>query len=243
MSSKNIEEPTTSVQHVQVPDPTDFKDLKPTDRLVYANMRRFMNKDTYTCYPSMQTISKKCDLTVQTIQNSIRRLVKFGYIEILPEKHNNKNNIYRFKKIEDDYERFTNEFLDNKDINANEKAYLIGLQSQCYKNGEYALTSYSNGELANKLNMSRHTVAKMNMSLKAKDIMVELQTAKFDQEGFNKIVKAIDLAKIGQKVLFEIAVNHEDRLAQLEKLVEILVKENKELKKQLHEAIPQSFTM
>lgn len=64
--------------------------------------------------------------------------------------------------------------------------------------------------------------------------MTELQTAKFDEDGFNKIIKAIDLAKIGQKVLFEIAVDHEDRLQQLELLVPKLLKENLDLKKQLN---------
>ena len=31
-----------TIQHVQVPDPNDFKGLKPTDKLVYANIRRFI---------------------------------------------------------------------------------------------------------------------------------------------------------------------------------------------------------
>lgn len=226
-------------QHVQVPDPTDFKDLKPTDRLVYANIRRFMDKNTYTCYPSMTTIANKCGLTVQTIQNSIKRLTKFGYIEILPNKHNGKNNIYKFKKLESDFERFTNEFLDNKDITPNEKAYLIGLQSQCYKQSDYALTTYSNQEIANTLDISLSSVKRFNTSLKTKEIMTELQTAKFDEEGFNKIVKAIDLAKIGQKVLFEVAVDHEERIRQLEKFVTIILNKYKELKKQLN---PESST-
>ena len=96
-----------------------------------------MNKDTYTCYPSIRTITDKCGITDKTVQVSIKRLVKWGYIEILKEKHNQKNNIYKFKKLDDDFERFTNEFLDNKIIDANEKAYLIGLQSQCYKSSYY----------------------------------------------------------------------------------------------------------
>ena len=39
-----------SQQHVQVPDPVkEKKELKPIDYLVYANIRRYMNKDTKTC--------------------------------------------------------------------------------------------------------------------------------------------------------------------------------------------------
>lgn len=231
------------VQHVQVPDPSNFNDLKPTDKLVYANIRRFMNEDTYTCYPSMSTIAKKCGVTVQTVQSAIKRLVKFGYIEILQEKHNSKNNIYKFPKLTDNFERFTNEFLDHKEMTPNEKAYLIGLQSQCYKEGDFALTTYSNSEIANTLDISLNSVKKYNHSLTVKEIMTELQTAKYDENGFNKIVKAINLAKIGQKVLFEIAVDHEDRITTLEKMVTSLLHENKELKKQLGMQIPNSFEM
>ena len=234
-----MEENKNYAKHVQIPDPDDYKGLKPTDRLVYANIRRFMNKDTMTCYPSISTISKFCDVTPQTVQNSIKRLVKHGYIEILPEKHNSKNNIYKFKKLEKDFERFTDEFLDNPDLTPNEKAYLIGLQSQCYKNGQYAVTSYSNNAIANNLDISLNSVKKYNTSLKTKEIMQELKTVSFDENGFAKVIKAIDMAKIGQQVLFEVAVNHEDRIQQLEVLVQKLMQENKELNKKLNENIIQ----
>ena len=232
-------EENENIQHVQVPDPDEYKGLKPTDKLVYANIRRFMNKDTMTCYPSMTTIAKVCDVTVPTVQSAIKRLVKHGYIEILPDKHNSKNNIYKFKKIEKDFERFTNEFLDNPDLTPNEKAYLIGLQSQCYKNGQYAVTSYSNNKIANNLDMSLNSVKKYNTSLKAKEIMQELKSVSFDEQGFAKVIKAIDMAKIGQQVLFEVAINHEDRIQQLETLVEKLLNENKELNKMLQQNITQ----
>ena len=74
--------------------------------------------------------------------------------------------------------------------------------------------------------MSLSSVYRNNLSLKTKEVMTELQTVKNDEEGFAKLVKAIDLAKIGQKILFEVAVNHEDRIQNLEKLVEALMKEN-----------------
>lgn len=241
MENNKTEKP--KVQHVQVPDPSGCNDLKPTDKLVYANIRRFMNKDTYTCYPSMSTIANKCGVTVQTVQHSIKRLVKWGYLEILPEKHNSKNNIYKFPKLSEDFERFTDAFLDNPELTSSEKAYLIGLQSQCYKDGDYALTTYTNTEIADILNISTKSVSRFNTSLETKQVMTELRTVKNDEEGFNKLVKAIDLAKIGQKILFEVAVDHEDRIRSLEKTVELLIKENRELKKQLHPEIPTSFPM
>lgn len=63
-------------QHVQVPDPSGCNDLKPTDRLVYANIRRFMNKDTMECHPSIATIAKCCGIGEKTVKRSIDRLVK-----------------------------------------------------------------------------------------------------------------------------------------------------------------------
>lgn len=89
--------------------------------------------------------------------------------------------------------------------------------------------------------MSLSSVNRYNTSLKTKEIMTELQTARCDEEGFKKIVKAIELSKIGQQVLFEVAVNHEDRIQQLERTVELLIKENQALKKQLNPQTPNSF--
>ena len=228
------------VQHVQVPDPDPAKKMKPTDRLVYAHLRSYMNKDTFECFPSLQTLASKSDLSINTIQRSINNLISLGLIEKITGGKG-KSNKYKFPKLENDFERFTPEFLSHKDTTPNEKAYLIGLQSQCYKNGQYAMTTYSNRELAENLNMSEASVQRYNSSLKSKEIMLELQTCKHDDEGFNKIVKAIDMARVGQKVLFEIAVNHEDRLQQLEKLLEVVLKENKELKKQLQ--LPKQWSL
>lgn len=218
------------IQHVQVPDPSGLKDLKPIDRLVYANMRRFMNKDTYTCYPSLSTLTEKCGVTKPTVCSSIKRLVKYGYIEILPEKMRT-NNIYKFKKLIEDFERFTPEFLDDTRFSPGEKSYMMGLQSQSYKSGGFAITTYSNEQLAQKLNMSERGVRNYNTSLKTKEVLSELRTCTHDQAGFNKVAKALDLEKIGQAVLFEVAINHEDRITQLEKMVSYLIKENEELKK------------
>lgn len=225
---------TPKVPHVQVPDPDGIKLLKPTDKLVYANIRRYMNKDTMTCYPSIQTLAKVCDITPQTVQNSIKRLVKYNFIKILKEKHNGKNNIYKLEKLTDNFERFTPEFLDSPNLSAGEKAFLIGMQSQCYKNGTFAITSYSNKELGKTLNMTPRTIAKYthDLSEESRGIMQELQLASCDSDGFRKAVKAINLAKIGQQVLFEVAVNHEDRIQQLETFVATLIKQNKLLEKE-----------
>ena len=77
-----------SKQHVQVPDPDVKKhsSLKPIDYLVYANIRRYMNKDTKTCYPSLETISKDCDCSIPTVRSSIKRLASEQLFDIINSK-------------------------------------------------------------------------------------------------------------------------------------------------------------
>lgn len=245
--NKHMEE---SKQHVQVPDPIKKnRDLKPVDYLVYANIRRYMNKDTKTCYPSLSTIARDCDLSIPTIRTSINRLEQCNLITTI--KQPGHSTIYKFKELLKDFERFTPEFLDNPDMTSEEKAYVIGLQSQSFKNEDYAVTTYSNSELSENLNIPERSIRRYNQSLKEKEIMLEIETAIKDEAGFNVPAKAVDLHKIGQAVLFisKVVDNHEDRITRLEKMIELLVKENKnlrhenELLKSSKEVIPVEYEL
>ena len=223
-----------SKQHVQVPDPDKkHSALKPIDYLVYANIRRYMNKDTKMCYPSLETIAKDCDCSVPTVRTSIKRLHKDGLFDII--KRNGQSTMYRFKDLLKNFERFTPEFLDNPELTAEEKAYLIGLHSQSYKNEDYAITTYSNQEIADNLNMNIRNVQRYNKSLQDKNIMTEIATSVRDEAGFNVPAKAVDMHKIGQAILYinKRVDNHEDRITNLEKMLELIMKENKSLKTQL----------
>lgn len=222
-----------SQQHVQVPDPViEHKDLKPIDYLVYANIRRYMNKDTKTCWPSLATIAKDCQCSIPTIRTSIKRLHKEGLLDIIKRK--GQSDMYRFKELLKNFERFTPEFLDNTDITPEEKAYLIGLHSQSYKNEDYAITTYSNQEIADNLNIPVRTVRNYNKSLQEKEIMTEIATSVKDAAGFNVAAKAVDMHKIGQAILYinKRVDDHEDRITNLEKMLELALKENKNLKKE-----------
>lgn len=224
-----------SQQHVQVPDPVkEKKDLKPIDYLVYANIRRYMNKDTKTCWPSLTTIAKDCQCSIPTVRTSIKRLHKEGLIDII--KRAGQSDMYRFKELLKNFERFTPEFLDNADITPEEKAYLIGLHSQAYKNEDYAVTTYSNQELADNLNISLRNIQRYNKSLQEKEIMTEIATSVKDSAGFNVPAKAIDMHKIGQAILYinQRVDNHEDRITNLEKMLDLALKENKSLKAKLY---------
>ena len=222
-----------SQQHVQVPDPViEHKALKPIDYLVYANIRRYMNKDTKTCWPSLATIAKDCQCSIPTVRTSIKRLHKEGLVDII--KRTGQSDMYRFKDLLKNFERFTPEFLDNKDITPEEKAYLIGLHSQSYKNEDYAVTTYSNQKLADNLNISLRNIQRYNKSLQEKEIMTEIATTVKDSAGFKVAAKAVDMHKIGQAILYinKRVDDHEDRITNLEKMLELALKENKNLKKE-----------
>lgn len=227
-------------QHVQVPDSVKETKLKPFDKLVYANLRKYMNKDTYECFPTVRRIAAECGCTEWRVTNSINRLIEAG--DIIKTQRIGRSNVYKFNKLSKNFEMFTNEFLDQKDTTPEEKAYLIGLQSQTYKDGGFAMTTKSNEEIAEALNISTRSVQQYNKSLKEKQIIVEMKTAIIDAAGYNRTVKAIDLAKVCQAVLYvnERVDVHEARLdaqenkiAILEKMVSKLMQEKTELEKQL----------
>lgn len=226
--------------HVQVPDPVKETKLKPFDKLVYANLRKYMNKDTYECFPTIRRIASECGCTEKRVTNSIERLIEAGDIE--KTKRIGRSNIYKFNKLSKNFEMFTNDFLDQKNTTPEEKAYLIGLQSQTYKDGGFAMTTKTNEEIADALNIDTRSVQRYNKSLKEKQILVEMKTAILDSAGYNRTVKAIDLAKVCQAVLYvnervdvhETRLNaQEDRITILEKMVSKLMQEKTEFEKQL----------
>ncbi len=220
-------------QHVQVPNPkqNDGTKLKSIDYLIYANIRRFMNKETMSCYPSIDTIASVSNCNRKTVMASIKRLEELNMLTTIKRK--GASTIYKFDKL-NKFEMFTPEFLDNEDMTPEEKAYLIGLQSQSYKNEDYAVTTYSNTELSENLNIPIRNIQRYNKSLKEKEIMMEIDTQIKDEAGFNVPAKAVDLHKIGQAILFisKRVDDHEDRITRLEKMIDLLSKENKSLKKE-----------
>ena len=61
--------------------------------------------------------------------------------------------------------------------------------------------------------------------------MTEIATSVKDSAGFDVLAKAIDMHKIGQAILYinERVDNHEDRITNLEKMLDLALKENKSL--------------
>lgn len=191
-----------NVQHIQVPHPISKSKIKIKDWLVYANIKRFMNKDTREAFPSLDIIAQKSGCVIKTVKSAIERLEQCGYIQI--KKQDRTNNVYVFPELLEKFEMFTPEFLDDSSIDVNLKAYIIGLQALSYINKEksQSVCGYSNYEIADKLNISEKKVKTYNTDLKGKEILTEVTSAALDEAGFNKSLKIINLDKVHLAVLY-----------------------------------------
>ena len=229
-------------QHVQVPnDMTEQNNyLKPSDILIYATIKRHMDKETKTCYPSLDTISRESGASINTVRNSIQNLVNAEYIEVQPK---GRGKLYKFLKW-DKFEPFSYNFLDNQKLTFKEKAYILATQQYMFKKGDTqdGIVTYNNVELSKRLNISPSTISRLDNTLQAKQILnINTLSQKDLETGLPIKEKIFHLSKIEQAIVF-ILGNHEERLRNTENRVESieerlnrLERENKELKKKLGE--------
>lgn len=54
----------------------------PTQKLVLATVASFTDKKSWESYPSIQTMAKRCQLSVRTIKTELQRLQKAGLIQV-----------------------------------------------------------------------------------------------------------------------------------------------------------------
>lgn len=224
-----------SLQHVQLPnDMTMTKELDPKDLLIYVCIKRFMNKETKECFPSLETIVEISGVSKPTVRKSIEKLKEKKYIEVRKE---GRKNVYKFNSYKN-FEPFSYSFLDKKDLSPNEKAYLIVSQQFMFKDieGEGKI-SYSDTQLAEKINMSYNSVTKYNKSLKEKGYLDIIKTSKKDTTtGLYVQEKLFHLNELEQAIVFALQ-NHEERIGKTESDIEllkrqmkILLEENRQLK-------------
>lgn len=207
-------------QHVQVPNDMTEQNiyLKPGDILIYATIKRHMDKDTKTCYPSLNTISRESGASINTVRTSIQNLVNAEYIEVTPK---GRGKLYRFLKW-DKFEPFSYDFLDNKKLTFKEKAYILATQQYMFKKEETqdGVVTYNNIELSKRLNISPSTVSRLDSALQAKQILnINTLTQKDPETGLPIKEKVFHLSKIEQAIVF-ILGNHEERLRDTENKVE-----------------------
>lgn len=104
-----------SKKHVQIPQANKVDKthkLKLLDYLVYANIKRFANKDTLISVVSIDTLAQLCGMTRKSIINSIEKLEKANMFTVLRSSNEDKKNCnkYQFKEL-DKFEKFSEEFL------------------------------------------------------------------------------------------------------------------------------------
>lgn len=215
-----------SKQHVQLPNTLiNINPITPKDLVIYLAIRRFLNGKTGECYPSLATISKKAGAAINTVRKSIDTLEKTGYLIITKQgiKH-----YYSFPK-DKTFEPFSFDFLDKEDLTFSEKAYLIASQQFMFKEKGEGKITYSNKELAEKINMSEKTISRINQSLVKKDYLTIEKSNKLNPRSGIKInEKFYHLNQLEQAIVFTLT-NHEERIQENTNDIEALKKRIAEL--------------
>lgn len=228
-------------QHIQLPNKMTEENnfLKPGDLLIYATIKRHMDKETKTCYPSLETIARESGASINTVRSSIQNLINSEYIITEPK---GRGKLYRFLKW-NKFEPFSYDFLDNKELSFKEKAYILATQQYMFKSKETqnGIITYNNIDLANRINVSPSTISRIDNSLKTKDYLeINTLTQKDQQTGLPIKEKIFHLNKLQQAIVF-ILGNHEERIQDntneiqlLKERMNKLEEENRELKLKLN---------
>lgn len=208
-----------------------------------------MNKDSRLCYPSVDKLKELTQLSSKFIYDSIHRLSKNGLIQVTFRK--GTSNIYYFPPETDQFEMFTDEFLDMK-LPPKVKEYYMKLQPLLFdKDQETATTHYNDNELAKLTGLSLPTVKKYNKILQESGYMKSELTTYKDEAGLIIREMSFDMQKLGQFGLWVKAVTkqvqentddidilkdkvdlQERRIRELEKLIELY---------QYKEVIPEKY--
>ena len=221
------------MKHVQLPnDMTTDANLTPQDLLIYVAIKRYMNKDTKEAFPSLQTICAKSGASVNTVRKCIANLEKEKYFTITKE---GRKNIYTFSDYKK-FEPFSYDFLDKEDLTFTEKAYIIASQQYMYKDEQgFGKITLSGQDLSKKINMPESTISKCNKSLTAKDYLSIIKCNKRDQEtGVVIQEKIFHLDELGQAVIWALH-NHEERISNNEKTLDLALNEIAKLRAELSE--------
>ena len=219
-------------QHVQLPNNLiNINPIAPKDLVIYLSIRRFLNGETGECYPSLSTISKKAGAAINTVRKSIDVLEKTGYLVIIKK---GRKHYYKFPK-DKAFEPFSFDFLDKEDLTFSEKAYLIASQQFMFKENGKGKISYSNKEIAKKINMSESAVCRINQSLVKKEYLTINKTTKINPTTGLKInEKFYHLNQLQQAIVFALT-NHEERILENTNDIEKNTNDIEKLKKEIAE--------
>lgn len=202
-----MEKDNKTPQHVQVPHNLGDKNkeikMNPTDYLIYGYMRQHMDKHTYRTFISIRRLSELASVSINTVQSSIKKLKEAGEIKVLDEKKGRRN-IYEIQKTGKYFERFTYEFLNYKELEAEEKGILMAMQQYTDKSeGQFAVTTKSKEELATNMHIGTRVLTRVFHQLEEKGILQTSSTPIIDKvTGLKKTARYIDLALICQAMIF-----------------------------------------
>lgn len=222
-------------RHIELPSTEGINDLTPQDQLIYLGIRSFMNKDTMEAFPSQEVIGERIGCCRNTVRKCVQNLIDKNYIATRKE---GKKIIYKFNKLKQ-FEPFSYEFIEDKNLSFTQKALLTSTQQYMYdKESGIGKVSYSKKELSEKINMPYPTLIKATRELSKKDIMSIVPINSTDiVTGCNKQEMQFDFQKYHQGVV-KVLLNHEERLENIEYTTEDLIRriealeaENKKLKK------------
>lgn len=158
----------TLPQHVQVPHGLCKGQIDYQVLGLYAYLRRYMNKDTYSTFVSLRTLQGETKLSIPTIQKYLNILEEEDHIKII--KGEKRCNIYVFNKgsslYSKGFEMYTFEFIKNKDIPFKEKCALIAFQERMMnKDSGRGTISSTPLEMSNILNTSFSTYKRIEKDL------------------------------------------------------------------------------
>ena len=225
-------------QHVQLPNNMTL-DVKPKDLLIYVTIKRHMDKETKKAFPALTTICAESGASINAVRESIKKLEKFEYLKV--EKDGRKN-VYVFTTYKN-FEPFSYDFLDQKELSFEEKSYIIASQQYMMKDIEGKI-SLTNSDLADKINISERSIIKYNNSLERKGFMIKVPATIRDLEtGCCKELKIFDLNKMIQQIVW-ILKDHEERIStnendikEMKNRLDSLEKENKLLKEKISKSM------
>ena len=227
------------MRHVQLPNNMTTKDLTPKDLLVYVSIKRYMNKDSLECYPSLDKIVEVSGVSKPTVRKTIDKLSELKYITV---SKLGRKNVYKFSPYKN-FEPFSYEFLDRKDISPDEKALIIAEQQFMFKDIDgLGKISYSDTELSEKINMSYNTIVKYHRSLEQKGYITTVKTkAKDSETGIAVNEKIFHLDELGQAIIWTLQ-KHDEEIKDLKiktestsKDMKIVLKELERLTKKIDE--------
>ena len=202
---------------------------------VYARLRKYMNKTTHDCFPSLDTLSKDTGMSINTLKKYLNLLESDNHIKIYRKR--GCCTIYKFNTnsvlYNTNFERFTFDFLDNKLMSHDSKGMFIYLQSNMYKNDRCGKITGTYLNLSELLGCSINKLKKEFRDMENHNILTILDTKAIDSETrTKKKIFNFDFEMIGQAILFKLK-DHEDRITNNEDKIDQLTRKVEKLETDL----------